>query len=174
LVANYGDLAPEVVGPVAVVELAKAVCGQDLDPFSASSVSLSLFTGCCERSLLPGMAEADGTRATFTVPTAINTETGVCADFFMTTYALSPFPRASVKYVFLSFHLLEGGKADIPPHLVRSSTSKGVGSQVYGLVALDNNGTLPVSNLSQEIVITMPVLDVDKFAGDSSGYECTQ
>jgi hypothetical protein len=102
-VSSYGIVAPEVLGPAATVELSKAVCGQDLDPYSASSMSLSLFTGCCERSLLPGVAEADGTQAMFKVPSALNAQAGKCADFFMTTYSRSPFPRASIKYVvFLS------------------------------------------------------------------------
>jgi hypothetical protein len=66
-------------------------------------MSLSLFTGCCERSLLPGVAEADGTQAMFKVPSALNAQAGKCADFFMTTYSRSPFPRANITYVaFLS------------------------------------------------------------------------
>jgi hypothetical protein len=48
-----------------------------------------------------------------------------------------------------------------------------VGSQIYGLVALHNGTAVPVANLSQEIVITLPVLDQDQYSGDSSDYECT-
>lgn len=153
LPVNYGLVAPEVLGPAATVELSKAVCGQDLDPYSASSMSLSLFTGCCERSVLAGAVEADGARAVFKVPSSLNAQAGLCADFFMTAYARSPFPRA-----------------DVPTAL--NEKKKQLGSQVYGLVALNANGTaVPVANLSQEIVISLPVLDTAQYSGDSSDYE---
>jgi hypothetical protein len=105
--------------------------------------------------VLAGAVEADGARAVFKVPSSLNAQAGLCADFFMTAYARSPFPRA-----------------DVPTAL--NEKKKQLGSQVYGLVALNANGTaVPVANLSQEIVISLPVLDTAQYSGDSSDYECT-
>lgn len=100
LVSTFGNRAPEIIAPAASTELKKAVCGQIVGPFSASSMSLSLLPACCVESYLPGTPEADGTQAAFLVPPSVGSgqsESDACPSFFMTGYALSPFPDAFIK-----------------------------------------------------------------------------